>query len=62
MRVGIMHRGLAFVFGAVLGVVVVTSALTRKMAVTSGAAGPYGLYVAHPEQMKSIPEDLIPIP
>jgi hypothetical protein len=50
------------VFGAVLGVVVVTSALTRKTVVTSGAAGPYGLYVAHPEQMKSIPEDLIPIP
>ena len=60
MRVGIMRRGLAFVFGAVLGVVVVTSALTHKTAVTADPAS--GLRLAHPLQMKSLPPDLIAIP
>jgi hypothetical protein len=50
MRVGVMRRGLAVVVVAVLSVVVVTPALTRKMAVTDGQSGPYGLHVAHPER------------
>jgi hypothetical protein len=55
-----MRRGLAFVFGAVLGVVVVTSALTHKTPVTTDPAS--GLRLAHPLQMKSLPPDLIAIP
>jgi hypothetical protein len=62
MRVGVMRRGLAVVVVAVLSIVVVTSTLTRKMAVTDGQSGSYGLHVAHPEQMKSIPANLIPLP
>jgi hypothetical protein len=57
-----MRKGLAVVVVAVLSVVVVTSALTRKMVETSGEKWPFGLRVAHPQQMKSIPEDLIPVP
>ena len=56
MRIGVMRRGLAVVVAAVLSVVVLGSALTRKMDVTGGEKW------AHPQQMKSIPEDLIPIP
>jgi hypothetical protein len=62
VRVGVMRRGLAVVVVTVLSVVVFTSALTRKMAVTNGQSGPYGLHVATPEQMKGIPADLIPLP
>lgn len=60
MRVGVMRRGLAFVFGAVLGVIVVTSALTHKAAQTSDPTS--GLRLAHPLQMKSLPADLIAVP
>jgi hypothetical protein len=62
MRVGVMRRGLAVVVVAVLSVVVFWSALTRKMVVTAGEKWPFGLHVAHPAQMKSIPDDLIPVP
>ena len=55
-----MRRGLAGVVAAVLSVVVFGSALTRKMDVKGGEKWPFGLRVAHPQQMKSIPEDLIP--
>lgn len=61
MRVGVMRRGLAVVVVAVLSVVVFGSALTRKMVVTGGEKWPF-LHVAHPAQMKSIPDDLIPVP
>ncbi|MGA7163147.1 MAG: hypothetical protein WBX37_04190 [Pseudolabrys sp.] len=57
-----MRRGLAVVVVAVLSVVVFGSALTRKMVVTGGEKCPFGLHVAHPAQMKSIPDDLIPVP
>jgi hypothetical protein len=60
MRIGVMRRGLAFVAGAVLGVVVVTSALTHKATLTTDPAS--GLRIAHPLQMKSLPPDLIAIP
>jgi len=60
MRVGIMRRGLAFVFGAVLGVVIVTSALTHKTPMTHESL-PLGFRVAHPDQM-NVPADLIAIP
>ena len=53
MRIGIMRRGLAFVAGAVIGVVVVTSALTHKATLTTD---PTSL------QMRSLPADLIAIP
>ena len=62
MRAGIMRRGLAVAVVAVLSVVVFTSALTHKIAGPNVEKWPYGLRVAHPEQTKSIPEDLIPIP
>jgi hypothetical protein len=62
MQIGIMRRGLAVAIVAVLSVFVFTSALTRKMAEPNVEKWPYGLRVAHPEQIKSIPEDLIPIP
>lgn len=55
MRVGVMRRGLAVVVVAVLSVVVFGS-------VTGGEKWPFGLHVAHPAQMKSIPDDLIPVP
>ena len=62
MRVGVMRKGLAFVVVAVLSVVVVTSSLIHKADGARGEKWPFGLRVAHPQQMKSIPEDLIPIP
>ena len=62
MRVGVMRKGLAFVVVAVLSVVVVTSSLIHKTDGTSGEKWPFGLRVAHPQQMKSIPEELIPVP
>ena len=60
MRVAHMRRGFAFVFGAVLGVVVVASALTHKVAPTTDPAS--GLRFAHPLHMKSLPPDLIATP
>jgi hypothetical protein len=57
-----MRRGLAVVVVVLLSVVVLGSALTREMDVTGGEKWPFGLRVAHPQQMKSIPEDLIPLP
>jgi hypothetical protein len=62
MRVRVMRRGLAVVVVAVLSVVVLGSALTRKTVVTGGEKWPFDLHVAHPAQLKSIPEDLIPVP
>ena len=62
MQIGVMRRGLAVVVAAVMSVFVLGSALTRKMDATGGEKWPFGLRVAHPQQMKSIPEDLIPIP
>ncbi|GEM_PF-783851 len=62
MRIGVLRRGLAVVVAAVLSVVVLGSALTRKMDVTGGEKWPFGLRLAHPQHMKSISEDLIPIP
>jgi hypothetical protein len=62
MRVGVMRRGLAIVVVAVLGVVMVTSVLTHKASVTNDPISVFGLRVAHPLQMKSVPADLIPIP
>ena len=57
-----MRKGLAFVAVSVLSVVVVTSSLIHKTDGTSGEKWSFGLRVAHPQQMKSIPEELIPIP
>jgi hypothetical protein len=62
MQVGVMRKGLAFVAVSVLSVVVVTSSLIHKTDGTSGEKWSFGLRVAHPQQMKSIPEELIPIP
>ena len=62
MRIGVMRRGLSVVVAAVLSVVVLGSALTRKMGVTGGEKWPFFLRVAHPQQVNSIPEDLIPLP
>jgi len=62
MQVGVMRKGLAFVVVAVLSVVVVTSSLIHRTEATSGQKWPFGLRVAHPQQMKAIPEELIPVP
>jgi len=62
MQIGVVRRALAFVAGAVFGVVVVTSALTHNAQLKIDPASPFGLRVAHPLGMTNVPPDLIPIP
>jgi hypothetical protein len=59
-----MRRGLAVVVVALLSVFVFKSVFANKM-LTQGTGSQIsinGLQLAHPDQMKSLPADLIPLP
>jgi hypothetical protein len=65
MRELLMRRGLAVIIVALAGVVVFKSAIAPMLVqanLTRTQSSPYGLHIAQPVELKSVPAELIPLP